>query len=57
MDLRSEAIYALQQPYIRLHNPSLMSNKKFVKKVMKEESRHLGAATGAFIKRAAKEFG
>jgi hypothetical protein len=45
MDLRSEAIYALQQPYIRLHNPTLMDHKKFVKKVMKEKSRALGAAT------------
>lgn len=44
-DLRSEAIYALQQPYIRLQNASLMSNKRFVKKTLKAESRHLGAAT------------
>lgn len=45
MDLRSEAIYALQQPYIRLQSAPLMNHKKFVKKVLKEESRHLGAAT------------
>ena len=44
-DLRSEAIYALQQPYIRLKDAKLISDKRAVKLTMKEEAKYLGAAT------------
>ena len=44
-DLRSEVIYALQQPLIRLSDTAFNRNKKMVKKVLKNQARVMGAGT------------
>jgi hypothetical protein len=45
MDLRSEVIYALQQPLIRLQDVVFNRDKKMVKRVLKNQARVMGAGT------------